>query len=85
MWQLRYKKMIRDNQKEEKDTLIYRAVPWVGLAFSFIFTWRSLKSLPIDHWHFIQLVTSFLFVVSSVFVLSKTIRDQKEYAEDHKS
>jgi hypothetical protein len=74
-------KMIRDNQKEERDTLIYRAIPWIGLVFAFVFTWRSLKTLPIDHWHLAQIITSFLFVISSVFVLAKTIRDQKEYQE----
>jgi hypothetical protein len=77
-------KMIRDNQSGRPDTLSYKFVTWAGLAFALYFTWSSIRDLgEIDVWHRNYLIVTFLFVVSSVFVLTKTVRDQADYEAMH--
>jgi hypothetical protein len=72
-------KMIRDNRDEDRDTTAYRMSSWSAFFVSSGLTTYCLKTTELEHWHRMQLITSFLFVISSVFVLSKTIRDQQEY------
>lgn len=77
-------KMIRDNRDEDRDTTAYRMSSWGAFIISIGLTAYCLKSTELEHWHRMQLITSFLFVISSVFVLSKTIRDQQEYQSTQK-
>ncbi|MBM4291545.1 MAG: hypothetical protein FJ138_08950 [Deltaproteobacteria bacterium] len=74
-------KMIRDNQREERDTTAYRMISWGSFLVSMSFMVYCVREVELEHWHRSQLVTSFLFVISSVFVLSKTIRDNQEYEQ----
>ena len=77
-------KMIRDNQREERDTTAYRMISWGSFLVSIFFTGYCIREVELEHWHRSQLITSFLFVISSVFVLSKTIRDNQEYEREQK-
>ena len=68
-------KMIRDNQEKAQDTASYRITTWSAFVISLTLTGYCLRSVELEHWHRAQLITSFLFVISSVFVLTKTLRD----------
>ena len=39
--------------------------------------------VDVDPWHIKYLIASFLFVVSSVFILTKTIRDGHEWEKEN--
>ncbi|WP_338848665.1 YiaA/YiaB family inner membrane protein [Massilia sp. W12] len=71
-------KSLRDNQHEKVDTPIWRILIWIGFAASLgMLTW-GLMSMALQDWQLAYLLVSGLFMLSSAFTVSKTIRDKHE-------
>jgi hypothetical protein len=71
-------KTVRDNRDEQIDTQMWTFQVWAAFIIAFALTGWGLIRLSIDGWHRGFLVASALFLVSSSFVLAKTIRDNHE-------
>ena len=71
-------KTIRDNRDEQVDTQMWVFQVWAAFAIAFLLTGWGLFRLNIAGWHKMFLIASALYLISSSFVLSKTIRDNHE-------
>lgn len=71
-------KTIRDNRDEQVDTPMWMFQVWAAFGIAFMLTGWGLFRLNIEGWHKMFLIASALYLVSSSFVLSKTIRDNHE-------
>lgn len=59
-------------------------VSWGPFVIPMRCTTYCIQTVELEHWHRAQLITSFLFVISSAFVLAKTLRDHQEAPEGQK-
>jgi hypothetical protein len=50
-------------------------VSWGHFVIPMGCTTYCIQKVELEHWHRAQLITSFLFVISSVFVLATNLRD----------
>lgn len=73
-------KTIRDNRDEKVDTDMWALNVWIAFAVALTFTGWGLVRMELDIWKKGYIITSALFLVSSTFVLAKTIRDNHEAA-----
>ncbi len=68
-------KSIRDNQHEKIDTPMWRLQVWLGFGLSVSLTTWGIMTMKMELWQLAYMVASGLFLISSTFTLSKTIRD----------
>jgi hypothetical protein len=73
-------KYVRDNQGQRSDTPMWGAVVWAGFGTAMALTAWGLWRMEINPTYKAFLVVSWLFLVSSVFTLAKTLRDAHEAA-----
>ncbi len=71
-------KSLRDNQIEKIDTPIWRGLVWLGFLASVVMLGWGLLTMALQDWQRAYLMVSSLFMLSSAFTLSKTIRDNHE-------
>lgn len=71
-------KTIRDNQFEQVDTGAWKVMVWLGFGISLALSAWSVYRMEIEFWHKISIIASSLFLISSAFTLSKTIRDKAD-------
>ena len=68
-------KFVRDNQVLRIDTPMWRLVVWAGFALAMALTGWGLVRLSIQPVWKAYLLVCWLFLISSVFTLAKTLRD----------
>lgn len=71
-------KMIRDNRDERIDTGAWVMTVWIGFAVAVLLTAWGLFRMNIGDWEKSYMVVSWLFLVTTVFSLAKTVRDKQE-------
>lgn len=71
-------KYVRDNQLRRVDTPMWGMVVWGGFALAMSLTGWGLWRMDINPTYKAFLGVSWLFLVSSVFTLAKTLRDEHE-------
>ncbi len=71
-------KYVRDNQGRRIDTPMWGAVVWGGFALAMALTGWGLWQMDVNPTYKAFLGVSWLFLVSSVFTLAKTLRDEHE-------
>jgi hypothetical protein len=71
-------KMIRDNRDERVDTGAWIMTVWVGFTIAVALTAWGLFRMKIGDWEKAYMVVSWLFLVTTVFSLAKTVRDKQE-------
>jgi hypothetical protein len=73
-------KYVRDNEARRIDTPMWGAVVWGGFALAMALTAWGLWRMEINPTYKAFLAVSWLFLVSTVFTLAKTLRDAHEAA-----
>jgi hypothetical protein len=71
-------KYIRDNQHQKIDTPMWGSVVWAGFAFAMALTGWGLWRMEVNPAYKAYLGVAWLFLISSVFTLAKTLRDAHE-------
>jgi len=71
-------KYVRDNQSQRIDTPMWGTVVWGGFALAMALTGWGLWRMEINPTYKAFLGVSWLFLISSVFTLAKTLRDAHE-------
>jgi hypothetical protein len=71
-------KYIRDNQHRKVDTPMWGSVVWAGFAFAMALTGWGLWRMDVNPTYKSYLGVSWLFLISTVFTLAKTLRDAHE-------
>jgi len=71
-------KYVRDNQQRRVDTPMWGSVVWAGFGFAMTLTAWGLWRMEINPTYKAYLGVSWLFLISSVFTLAKTLRDAHE-------
>lgn len=73
-------KYVRDNEGRRVDTPMWGLVVWGGFALAMGLTGWGLWRMEINPTYKAFLAVSWLFLISSVFTLAKTLRDAHEAA-----
>ena len=73
-------KFVRDNEAPRNDTPMWGLVVWGGFALAMALTAWGLWRMDINPTYKAFLGVSWLFLISSVFTLAKTLRDAHEAA-----
>lgn len=68
----------RDNRDGQVDTSQWVMTVWIAFASAVLLTGWGLWRMQIDVWQKYFMLVSWLFLVSSTFTLSKTVRDAQE-------
>ena len=71
-------KFIRDNESRRNDTPMWSVVVWGGFALAMGLTAWGLYRMDINPTYKAFLGVSWLFLISTVFTLAKTLRDAHE-------
>jgi len=71
-------KTIRDNRDEARDSPQWVFMAWAGFAAAIASTAWGLYRMAVDAWARGALIIGCLFLISTIFSLAKTIRDQQE-------
>ena len=71
-------KYVRDNQGRRVDTPMWGTVVWGGFALAMALTGWGLWRMEINPTYKAFLGVAWLFLISSVFTLAKTLRDAHE-------
>jgi hypothetical protein len=71
-------KTIRDNQHRQVDTPMWGSVVWAGFVFAMALTGWGLWRMDVNPSYKAYLGVAWLFLISSVFTLAKTLRDAHE-------
>jgi len=71
-------KYVRDNQARKVDTPLWGGVVWAGFALAMALTGWGLWRMDVNPSYKAYLLVSWLFLISSVFTLAKTLRDAHE-------
>ncbi len=71
-------KFVRDNERRKVDTPMFRMVVWSGFALAMALTGWGLWRMDINPTYKSFLLVSWLFLISTVFTLAKTLRDKHE-------
>ena len=71
-------KYVRDNQGQRVDTPMWGAVVWGGFALAMALTGWGLWRMEINPTYKAFLGVAWMFLISSVFTLAKTLRDAHE-------
>ncbi len=73
-------KTVRDNETRRVDTPLWSAVVWGGFGMAMALTGWGLWRMEINPSYKAYLGVCWLFLISSVFTLAKTLRDAHEAA-----
>jgi hypothetical protein len=73
-------KFVRDNEASPVDTPLWRLVVWGGFALAMALTGWGLWRMEINPTYKAFLGVCWLFLISSVFTLAKTLRDAHDAA-----
>jgi hypothetical protein len=68
-------KFIRDNESRKIDTPMWGMVVWAGFGLAMALTAWGLWRMEINPTYKAYLLVSWLFLISSIFTLAKTLRD----------
>jgi hypothetical protein len=71
-------KYVRDNQMGKVDTPMWGGVVWTGFGLAMALTGWGLWRMDVNPAYKAYLGVSWLFLISSVFTLAKTLRDAHE-------
>lgn len=71
-------KFVRDNERRRVDTPMFRMVVWAGFALAMALTGWGLWRMDVNPTYKSFLLVSWLFLISTVFTLAKTLRDKHE-------
>jgi hypothetical protein len=71
-------KAIRDNQYKAVDTPMWRGQVWAAFIIASCLTGWTLSRIKLDESYVMFLAASWLFLVSSTFTLTKTVRDGQD-------
>ena len=71
-------KYVRDNQARRVDTPMWGTVVWGGFALAMALTGWGLWRMEVNPTYKAFLGVSWMFLISSVFTLAKTLRDAHE-------
>ncbi len=71
-------KYVRDNEQRRNDTPMWGAVVWGGFALAMALTGWGLWRMGVNPTYKAFLGVCWLFLISSVFTLAKTLRDAYE-------
>jgi hypothetical protein len=71
-------KFVRDNESDKRDTPMWSLVVWGGFALAMSLTAWGLWRMEINPTYKAFLGVSWLFLISTVFTLAKTLRDAHE-------
>jgi hypothetical protein len=71
-------KFVRDNELSKADTPMWSLVVWGGFAFAMGLTGWGLVRMEINPTYRAFLAVGWLFLISTVFTLAKTLRDAHE-------
>jgi len=71
-------KYVRDNEVRKTDTPMWGLVVWGGFGLAMTLTAWGLWSMPINPTYKAFLGVAWLFLISTVFTLAKTLRDAHE-------
>ena len=71
-------KFVRDNEMRKTDTPLWGGVVWGGFAFAMALTGWGLARMDVNPAYKAYLGVAWLFLISSVFTLAKTLRDAHE-------
>jgi hypothetical protein len=71
-------KTLRDNQYEQVDTNAWKMMVWIGFSISLALSSWGIYRMQINEWQKGFIISSGLFLLSSAFTLSKTIRDKAD-------
>ncbi len=73
-------KFVRDNAAQRVDTPMWGLVVWGGFGLAMSLTAWGLWRMEVNPTYKAFLAVSWLFLISSVFTLAKTLRDAHEHA-----
>jgi hypothetical protein len=71
-------KFVRDNERKKVDTPMFSMVVWAGFALAMALTGWGLWRMEINPTYKSFLLVSWLFLISTVFTLAKTLRDKHD-------
>lgn len=71
-------KFVRDNERRRVDTPMFRTVVWAGFGLAMALTGWGLWRMDVNPTYKAFLLVSWLFLISNVFTLAKTLRDRHE-------
>ena len=71
-------KFVRDNEQKKTDTPMWGLVVWSGFALAMALTAWGLWRVDVNPTYKAFLGVSWLFLISAVFTLAKTLRDAHE-------
>ena len=71
-------KFVRDNERRKVDTPMFSGVVWAGFALAMALTGWGLWRMNVNPTYKAFLLVSWLFLISTVFTLAKTLRDKHE-------
>ena len=71
-------RFVRDNEARRIDTPMWGAVVWGGFALAMALTGWGLWRMDVNPTYKAFLAVSWLFLISTVFTLAKTLRDAHE-------
>lgn len=71
-------KTIRDNRDGQVDTAQWVMTTWIGFSAAVLLTGWGLWRMSIEEWQKYYMLVTWLFLISSTFTLSKTVRDAQE-------
>jgi len=74
-------KYVRDNEQRRNDTPMWGLVVWSGFAFAMALTGWGLWRMNVNPAYKAFLGVAWLFLISTVFTLAKTLRDAHEAAQ----
>jgi hypothetical protein len=77
-------KFVRDNERRKVDTPMFSGVVWAGFGLAMALTGWGLWRMEINPTYKAFLLVCWLFLISNVFTLAKTLRDKHE-AELHEA
>ena len=71
-------KFVRDNERRTVDTPMFKMVVWAGFALAMALTGWGLWRMEVNPTYKSFLLVSWLFLISTVFTLAKTLRDKHD-------
>lgn len=71
-------KFVRDNETRRTDTPLWKLVVWGGFVLAMGLTGWGLWRMQVDATYKACLAVCWVFLISSVFTLAKTLRDNHE-------
>ena len=78
-------KFVRDNESDSTDTPMWGLVVWGGFGLAMLLTAWGLLRMEVNPTYKAFLGVSWLFLISTVFTLAKTLRDAHEAQQADRS